>query len=276
MHTASILFIDGRKARMANGMPGADSSDMVTTEIGGRNLVELATGLFGRAPVVWGRYFTSAATTGTVEYRHLRENQLLRANDIRVLPIARQTKRVNGSVADGSADATANVRDLILTFGADYLASQGGQVLMFLDVEGTPSLSKSYYLGWAETLVAHSQSLSGGAVTVLPCVYATHSDNATWRAVVAAVAAGVGFNGAWVARWRTAGCHNFSIDPALAFDDGLVRPTSLPADLKILLWQYSNDCSGGTGFDCNQTNPEINLQQDLLSKCVLPPEAPVA
>ena len=261
---------------MAKGMPGADSSNMVTTEIGGQNLIELATGLFGQPPVVWGRYFTSAATTGTVEYRHLRENQLLRANGIRVLPIARQTKRVNGSVAHGSADATANVEDLILTFGADYLASQGGQVLMFLDVEGTPSLSEAYYLGWAETLAAHSQSFSSGAVTVLPCVYGTHSDNATWRAVVDGVAAGVEFHGAWIARWRTKGCHNFFVDPALDFDDGLVRPNSLPADLKILLWQYSNDCRGGIGFDCDQTNPDIDLQQDLLNKCVLPPEPPVA
>ena len=147
---------------------------------------------------------------------------------------------------------------------------------MFLDVESTPSLSKAYYLGWADTLVAHSQSFSGGAVTVLPCVYGTHADNATWQAVVDGVAAGVGFNGAWIARWRTKGCRNFFADPALDFDDALVRPNSLPADLPILLWQYSNDCRGGIGFDCDQTNPDIDLQQDLLNKCVLPPEPLIA
>ena len=138
---------------MAKGMPGADSSTLVTNQIGGRNLIELATTLFGTTPVVWGRYFTSVGTTGVVEYRHLRENQPLRANNIRVLPIARQTGNVNGTVADGGADATANAEDLIQTFGADYLSSQGGQVLMFLDVEGAPSLSAPYYRGWAATLL---------------------------------------------------------------------------------------------------------------------------
>jgi hypothetical protein len=110
---------------MAVGVPGADSSNLVTSQIGGQNLIDLATNVFGRPPVVWGRYFTSVASTGVVEYRHLQENQALRSSGMRVLPIARQTKRVNGSVVDGSADAMANAEDLILTFGADYLASQG-------------------------------------------------------------------------------------------------------------------------------------------------------
>lgn len=255
---------------MAKGMPGADSSTLVTSLIGGRNLIELATDLFGRKPVVWGRYFTSVTTSGSVEYRHLKENQLLRANDIRVPPIARQTKRVNGSAADGSADAAANAEDLIQTFGADYLASQGGEVVMFLDVEGAPSLSVGYYRGWAGTLVGHSRDFSGGKVTVLPCVYGTHFDDATWRAVVDAVGPGVEFRGAWIARWRVRGCSDL-----LEFDDDLVRPRSLPPEFKVLLWQYSDDCHGGGGFDCDQTNPSIDLEQDLLSKCVLPPDTPM-
>src|SRR5947207_5733023 len=190
---------------MAKGMPGADSSTLVTTLIGGRNLVELATDLFGRTPVVWGRYFTSVTTGGNVEYRHLKENQLLRANNIRVLPIARQTKRVNGSAADGSADAAANAEDLIQTFGADYLNSLGGQVVMFLDVESAPSLSVGYYRGWAGTLVTHSHDFSGGKVTILPCVYGTHFDDPTWRSVVWPVGPGVDFRGAWFARGRVSG-----------------------------------------------------------------------
>ena len=79
---------------MSKGRPGADSSDLVTSQIGGRTLLDLATETFGEKPSFWGRYFTSAATTGVVEYRHLKEGQLLRDRDIRVLPIARQTKRV--------------------------------------------------------------------------------------------------------------------------------------------------------------------------------------
>jgi hypothetical protein len=255
---------------MAKGMPGADSSTLVTSQIGGRNLIQLATDLFGQPPVVWGRYFTSVSASGDVEYRHLKENQPLREKNIRVLPIARQTKRVNGSVADGSADAAANAEDLIQTFGADYLATQGGEVVMFLDVESSPSLSVGYYQGWAATLMSHSRDFSGGKVTVLPCVYGTQADDATWRAVVAAVGPGVEFRGAWIARWRVRGCNNL-----LEFGDDLVRPRSLPPVFKILLWQYSDDCHGGSGFDCDETNPSIDLQQDLLNKCILPPETPM-
>jgi hypothetical protein len=102
---------------MAKGRPGADSSVLVTHQIQGKTLVQLASELFGAPPILWGRYFTSASTTGDVEYRHLQENQILRDHNIRVLPIARQTKRVSGSQALGSADAAQNVEDLILTFG---------------------------------------------------------------------------------------------------------------------------------------------------------------
>src|SRR5438876_1550658 len=87
---------------MAQGKPGAHSSSLVTTQIDGKNLIQLAEELFGETPVLWGRYFTSASTTGTVEYRHLKENQILRDKNIRVLPIARQTKHVNGTQAQGS------------------------------------------------------------------------------------------------------------------------------------------------------------------------------
>jgi hypothetical protein len=59
---------------MATGLPGADSSQPVNTEVNGQNLVQLATGVFGQTPVFWGRYFTSASTTGTVEYNHSQEN----------------------------------------------------------------------------------------------------------------------------------------------------------------------------------------------------------
>src|SRR5215467_15339023 len=100
---------------MAKGKPGADSSVPVNSEIQGKNLIELATELFGSAPVLWGRYFSSASTPGNVEYRHLKENKILRANNVKVLPIARQTKRVDGSIAQGSSDAEANVEDLLST-----------------------------------------------------------------------------------------------------------------------------------------------------------------
>src|SRR5262249_3828498 len=182
---------------MAIGSPGADSSNLVTRRIGGKPMVDVAAELFGRMPVLWGRYFTSVAATGLVEYRARRENQALRDRDIRVLPIARQTKHVDGTQAQGSADAQLNAEDLIKTFGASYLKSQGGTFLMFLDVEGTPPLSTDYYLGWARTLVEHSQSFSNGTVTILPGVYGIQSDDATWRAMAKASERGVQSHGAW-------------------------------------------------------------------------------
>src|ERR1700735_2553376 len=173
---------------MAKGKPGADSSVIVTAQVAGTGLIDLAKALYGETPVFWGRYFTSTSTGGTVEYRHLKENQALRNNNIRVLPIARQTKRVAGTVADGSADAQNNSDDFITTFGTDYLAT------------------KDYYTGWAQTLAAHSASASGGKVTILPCVYATQGDNATWSAVSAAMGGGATCKGGWIARYPRSGC----------------------------------------------------------------------
>ena len=51
---------------MSKGRAGADSSDLVTNQIGGKTLVDLATETLGEKPAFWGRYFTSAATTGSL------------------------------------------------------------------------------------------------------------------------------------------------------------------------------------------------------------------
>jgi hypothetical protein len=250
---------------MAQGSPGADSSVPVTTVIAGKTLIALAQNLYGSTPVFWGRYFTSAATTGVVEYRHLKENQILFDNNIRVLPIARQTKRVDGTAAEGSADATSNAEDLIKTFGQDYLASQGGKFFMFLDAEGNPPLSLSYYSGWANTLTAYSSTFSGRSVQVMPCVYASQGDNTTWQNLATGCAQGVDCRGIWVARWVEHGCKNL-----VDWNDAKVNPRiALPC--KVLIWQYSADCRGGGGFDCEEVNPSIDLDDDLLNQLILPP-----
>ncbi len=97
---------------MAEGKPGADSSVIVTSQIMGKGLIDLAKTLFGEIPVFWGGYFTSTSTGGTVEYRHLKENKALRDNNIRVLPVAQQTAHVNRTAASGSADAESNSDDI--------------------------------------------------------------------------------------------------------------------------------------------------------------------
>jgi hypothetical protein len=32
-----------------------------------------------------------------------------------------------------------------------------------------------------------------------------------------------------------------------------------------MIWQYSDDCHGGAGFDCDDVNPNIDLKSDLLT-----------
>lgn len=251
---------------MAIGLPGVDSSVVVTSQIDGQTLIDLAVAQFGQAPSVWGRYFKSPTNPGPAEYLHRIESQALRDQNIRVLPIAQQTNHVGGTQDDGAADAQANAEDLIQSFGADYLQSLGGQVVMFLDVEGTPEslLSSDYYTGWSQTLVAHSQDYSQGAVSIQPCVYGVQSDDTTWTNLSSAVAAGAPCFGVWIARWRYRGC------AALPdFDLGLVQPrVAIPCP--ILLWQYSDDCNGPSGFDCDEINPNIDVA-DFLNRCVLPP-----
>jgi hypothetical protein len=251
------------------GKPGADSSNIVTARINDKSLIDLAIDLFGAAPAFWGRYFTSVQSTGVVEYRHLKENQILRDNGIRVLPIARQTKRVGGTQAQGATDAEANAEDILQTFGVNYLSAQGGQFLVFLDVESTPPMSVSYYKGWAQTLKEHSQKASNNLVTLLPCVYGTHFDEPTWRAVAAADKDGVACEGIWIARWKFRHCAAVP-----DYDASQVSP-QIQLSCPVLVWQYSDECHGGDGFDCNQINPHID-QDAFLQKLVLPPEIPVA
>ena len=241
------------------GLPGVDSEDPVTS-----TLVQTAQAIFDVPIAFWGRYFTSVETTGTVEYRHAQENPVLAQAKIRLLPIARQTPRVGGSSADGSADAAANAQDFITTFGQALLSAQGGEFLMFLDVEGAPSLSADYYTGWAQTLVSQSRQLTDGQVTIQPCVYATHDDNVTWGNLVSATNTGIPCYGGWVARYYQPGC------PLQPWDNDIVLPTGIALPFDVLIWQYAQACASGQ-VDCDQSNPGIDVQSQLLSKLVLPP-----
>jgi hypothetical protein len=253
---------------MAQGLPAADSSTPVTA-----SMVQSASALFGRTPAVWGRYFTKPTTSGTVEYRHAQENPVLAEYGIRLLPVARQTRDVAGSAAQGTSDAQGNVDDLFASFGADYLASLGSEFLMFLDVEGapssgSPSLGLDYWTGWAQTLGEHSRAASGGRVEVLPCAYARQGDDATWNVLTQASTQGIPCHGAWVARYYSGSC-------TLAdWDESIVAP-AVPLPCDILLWQYAENCCNGA-IDCSQTNPNLDIDTLLLRRLILPPGAPAA
>jgi hypothetical protein len=100
--------------------------------------------------------------------------------------------------------------------------------------------------------------LSNGKVEILPAVYASQSDTKTWKAIKQS---GASCAGAWVARFPKHGC------VALPDFSNFKAPTvALPCD--VLIWQYSDDCLGGSGFDCNEVNPKIDLNNDLLAKLI--------
>jgi hypothetical protein len=247
---------------MAQGLPVADSSSPVTDA-----LIAAATQLYGATPAAWGRYFTGPTTQGTVEYHHATESAVLAQHGIRLLPVARQTRDVADSRQQGVADAEQNVADLLDTFTAAALAAQGGEILLFLDVEGnpsagSPSLVLDYYLGWAATVSSVSRSQTGGAVTILPAVYARQGDDATWNVLVEAQAQGVPCHGAWVARYYSGSC---TLED---WDAPIVQP-AVALSCEVLLWQYAENCCSGA-IDCSQTNPTVDIQTLLLDRLVRP------
>jgi hypothetical protein len=222
---------------VAQGQPGADSSEAVTT-----SLIQLATNRYGATPAFWGRYFTSVNTATSEEYRRAEENQPLNVAGIRLLPIARQIRNVSGSLQQGIEDGAANAEDFIATSGAPFLASQRERFYMFLDVEGdpsegSPSLSSDYFTGWAQGLAqesaAASSDLSNGSVERLPCVYARQADLATWT-VLDASQASAQCMGVWIARYYSGDCAMSD------WNDSVVTPASpaspAPFPWPILVW----------------------------------------
>jgi hypothetical protein len=247
------------------GEPGADSDVIVTHEIGGQTLLDLARQLFGRDPVFWGRYFKRPNDSGSQLYHASIENPVLRARGIRVLPIAQQTSDVGDAESLGRQEAHFNVDALLASFSISALRGQGGEFFMFLDIEPGTDLSEGYYIGWSQELIAYSQSVSGGAFTISPCVYSNRA-NSAWQTVAAAVGNGGACSALWVAGWfQAGGCITLT-----DFSSQLAIPHGVHLPAPVMIWQYSNDCHGPHGFDCSQTNPAIDLQSDLLSKLILP------
>ena len=113
---------------------------------------------------------------------------LFRSANLKLLPIAQQTQKVGKDAAEGAANARMNVQKFIKRIGADRLAANGTEYLMFLDVEdddstGSPALNADYYTGWSKALAEESRSLSGGRFTIVPGIYAPRRSNATWNAL---------------------------------------------------------------------------------------------
>ncbi len=236
---------------------GADTAYPITEA-----LIASATKAQAAPPAFWGRYFTRTATSGSVEYRNQLESPIFAAHAIRVLPVARQTNRVGGTAEDGLSDGRANGADLVASFGEDYLASQGAEFFIFLDVEGSgPSrLSADYYSGWTDGLAQASDKVS-----ILPAVYGLPGDAVTWTALMRAMANGAPCRGLWLA-------HPLVSRPEpVAWDATLVTPRPDP-EVPVLLWQYMFP-RDGVNVDRNLVNPAIDAENDLLRYLIAPPAA---
>lgn len=252
------------RAALSQECLGADTAALVT-----QGMVGIAKRELGSVPQFWGRYFKGPGDQDPVRYQAQLEGAILRANSIRVLPIAQQTNHVDGDQQLGSQDATRNAAAIIASFGQNYLSAMQG-VYVFLDVEGPPnqSLRTEYYRGWSDALIAAGKSAmvffdSDGdrPITFWPCVYGAEGDDKTWSSLVAAIASGAVCHGTWIARPGKLGCH-----PLGPWDELFIRPKSLAPSVPILVWQGVQECQK---IDYNRANPAVST--DLVAGLVLPP-----
>ncbi len=117
----------------------------------------------GRTPRFWGRYFYAPGQINTAGRRDSHysaaENAILRANKIRVLPIARQTTHV-GRGGQARHDAVQNVAAIFEVFPAQYLSGVDPDVLVFLDVEQENPMAEDYYAAWSATIISEAARIS--------------------------------------------------------------------------------------------------------------------
>ena len=235
------------------GIAGADTREKVNSD-----MIARAQQLMGARPQFWGRYFLGR----DAEYIHQEENNALFSTGTRILPICRETRRVNGSQADGNDVGRRVAADVLETFGEDYLASQGGIFYIFLDTEPRPepALSSNYYLGWSKAVMSASSR-----VKFLPCVYLNAGDEETATALLNAMNSGAECHGLWIANYGK------RPDPVIRpWFEKQANPTrELPCP--VLIHQYVGDIDN-TGvynirdgvYDFNQINPFLDEPESLV------------
>ena len=237
----------------------ADSSVRLT-----RSRFNLAKSLLGERPAAWGRYF-NGFHTHAAEYRP-EEAALFKELKVKLIPIAQQTPKVAGTALEGAAHAAVNVYKFISRVGVDHLAKSGDEYLLFLDVEGDPSLSAEYYAGGSKTLVSASRDQSEGRFTIFPAVYARPRDSKTWQALRDAEQSGAEpCRGVWSARYHFNACDK----PRPDWEPDFITPSPAP-DCPVLLWQYAIDCPDGKGVDCDLLSPDPAVQSLLLDRLIMP------
>ncbi|HEX8408747.1 MAG TPA: hypothetical protein VF883_07780 [Thermoanaerobaculia bacterium] len=223
---------------------------------------------FGTTPLFWGRYFKRPGFKE--DYQPQLENRVFNDNAIRLLPIARQTNRVAGTATQGAEDALLNVDAYTTSLTLEHLGKVGGELLMFLDVEGTsashPNLSLEYWIGWSSALVSYSRRVSGGDFVVIPAVYCRQNQNPTWDVIARAAQLGFPCAGAWVFRMRSGACDK----PIPTAWDAPFNTPSVTLPCPIMLHQFAIDCVFQGGVDFNMVNPDPAVAAALLNRLVFP------
>lgn len=234
------------------GMGGTDTLQRVQAY-----MIPEAWKYMGTFPRFWGRYFQGNLNFG--EYLRSIENKPLRNAGIRVLPISRQTNRVDESQQVGEQLGALHARDVLNTFGESYLASQ--QVdgfYFFLDVEPTDPLSVGFYIGWSTAVIKSSTK-----VRLLPAVYLNAADSITTKNLSTAMKSGAQCHGLWVA--------NYGTNQALIYPWNKANAkVATPVPCKVLMRQYAGDIKSGL-YDFNQMNPFLDDQELVLKRLILPP-----
>ena len=236
-----------------------------------QSLIDLSRQKLGAAPIVWGRYFNGHGPNDA-EYVP-GEAALFRSANLKLLPIAQQTQKVGKDAAEGAANARMNVQKFIKRIGADRLAANGTEYLMFLDVEdddstGSPALNADYYTGWSKALVEESRNLSGGRFTIVPGIYAPRRSNATWNALRQAEHDGAEpCRAVWITRCHNDACTNPVPDWNAQHD---FRTPAVAVSAPIACWQYAIDCPAGNGVDLNVLTADVADRETLLSRLIVP------
>lgn len=241
------------------GIQGVDSLVRVTSDL----IVGGSIRLLGNTkPAYWGRYFSGVDFSGAGEYFKNKENNILHQNNIRVLPIGRFTTQVGKGKDEGLRDGFDQANDFIISFGENYLQTQGSEFYLFLDIEPDIPLSTNYYLGWAEAVKSVSNK-----VKILPCVYLGSEDAITSRALKKALDNGAECFGLWIARYVSFRQPSIPLPPQ-EFDSSEAKPkTSVP--VPVLFWQYAGEIGSREDYDFNISNPDIG-SDEILKRLVLP------
>ena len=277
--TTTHQLTPSKPAGGSQGTPPAKTQDIQTSQmiLGIDSLVPSSNDLLANAqskdylgarPQFWGRYFYAPGRINSAGKKDTHyapaENALLRANSIRVLPIARQTANVK-QAAKAKADAQANVAAIFEVFSAQYLSGADPDVLVFLDVEQDTPMTAGYYDMWSNTIVTEANQTSNGRVRFHPAVYGSRSDASTWNALKQAVNGGAPCDGIWIARYY------YPTPVPKPWSDALTAPTVTLAS-PILAWQYwasPDHAPESANFDTSLVSAAH--ADILLDRLVMPP-----